>query len=761
MTEKDNIQKLNNFRDSYSLDASGEFSKFEDIFPKRETLITQGIIEKPAQKEAVEKLYAFFGSIYKPNDENLCYRYEFSAYRHIIPEMQQKYPETKKIFDCCSKNERIPIIFPHKTVFENIMSKISFDATRSNFVEKILEVLQQESTSKNTIKVLHNFYEESKIFNNFSGRIETEEKSLSKYAKSIFDVLSSKEITLKRESMSREPSQYTKGELLETLLFPNDKLEFLSMSFLDKIIEIFPQSKTYIEKLKEIRKQYKKEEFLQTFEERNVNLYQYLQMLKIEEGIGEQFANRLEEKEKNLFLAFKQNLTFCDYNSTTGIWKFTPLPNKWITTRTTSIKTLYKQLSSLLSEFCKENNLPYNERKILSTKTSSNETNINIPEYMLKSWETNHDYLKIPYQDLNNYFSEHKNVHLSGDLGMGKDILLSAFSSDFKKRYPNMPIHIMDGTRFQNNYKTIASTASTENKSGKIETFLEQFHWVKLFIIENIHNLTGKRTQKAFLDLVKQNQAQIIGISKQNLRDIKRSDNGKTTTEFWKLFNPQLVKIPFPSNQNRRESQFDERRNAKFIELPQECQNFPKSLFEWIKKFVVNSKTPTEKYESLVNAVISDFKRYVYEEKEMNISKTAFDTLTFQIGEEPLPQKEDIIATVITVLNDLELRKIYLKNEYQENRPEVTESEIKQNKQKKNSPSHIVLSLIIHFYKEYYVKNWKMNGKDIAKEFDKPNIIPYIDPLSVFKTNKDFRILEKMLKEEIISKTNDYYGIQT
>jgi hypothetical protein len=92
-----------------------------------------------------------------------------------------------------------------------------------------------------------------------------------------------------------------------------------------------------------------------------------------------------------------------------------------------------------------------------------------------------------------------------------------------------------------------------------------------------------------------------------------------------------LVKIPFPSDPSCRASQFDEWRNAKFIELPKECQNFPPSLFEGIKQFIIDAKTPTEKYETLVNAVISDFKRYVYEEKEMDLGATIFDTLAFQL----------------------------------------------------------------------------------------------------------------------------------
>jgi hypothetical protein len=89
------------------------------------------------------------------------------------------------------------------------------------------------------------------------------------------------------------------------------------MAFLDKIAEIFPQAQEYIEKLKDVRKYYKKDTFLQTLYERKISLHQGIQTLEFEQGIRENFLNWLENRDKNLFLSFKQNLTFCEYNSMT------------------------------------------------------------------------------------------------------------------------------------------------------------------------------------------------------------------------------------------------------------------------------------------------------------------------------------------------------------------------------------------------------------------------------------------------------------
>jgi hypothetical protein len=191
---------------------------------------------------------------------------------------------------------------------------------------------------------------------------------------------------------------------------------------------------------------------------------------------------------------------------------------------------LLEKFSPIIDEFCKENNFPYAQWEIIATDDREDINIIEMPERIIKYREDNHPYLKIPYQDLNNYFSELKNIHLSGDLGMGKDILLAAFLSNFKKKYPNLPIRSMDATRLQNSFKTVASKASSENKSEEIGKFLEQFDGTKLFIIENIHNITGKRTQKVLIDLIKSNNAQLIGISEQNIRDMPRSKDGKTTT---------------------------------------------------------------------------------------------------------------------------------------------------------------------------------------------------------------------------------------
>jgi hypothetical protein len=51
-----------------------------------------------------------------------------------------------------------------------------------------------------------------------------------------------------------------------------------------------------------------------------------------------------------------------------------------------------------------------------------------------------------------------------------------------------------------------------------------------------------------------------------------------------------------------------------------------------------------------------------------------------------------------------------------------------QKKIEKNSPAHITLAFIVHFFKEYYVNTGKMTRKNIAEKLNKKDILAYLAP---------------------------------